>query len=247
MSERELRVEAVRRRLAGESPTEIAAVLGRTTRWVRKWVARHDEDGHDGQWAQSRSRAPLTSPTGHRPGSKPRSWRHGPGWSRTLSPVRIVGDPMGSAPCRCRADPTSTHHRTSPRTWRRRSASPAATRAVSAQERAVSGSDRPRAGHHPSDRHDRPEASVRCRQVPHHEPDRCWLAPGRQRHRHRDPPRRAGGGPVRDLGPCRRARGRPVRQPRQLPRRDPTGMAVLLPDRGRVSRSRHHRPVHPDP
>ena len=63
MSERELRVEAVRRRLAGESPTEIAAVLGRTTRWVRKWVARHDEDGHDGQWAQSRSRAPLTSPT----------------------------------------------------------------------------------------------------------------------------------------------------------------------------------------
>ena len=43
MSEEELRKEAVRRRLAGESPTEIAAVLGRTSRWVRKWLARHDE------------------------------------------------------------------------------------------------------------------------------------------------------------------------------------------------------------
>jgi transposase len=63
VSELELRVEAVRRRLAGESPTEIAAALGRTTRWVRKWVARHDEDGHDHQWAQSRSRAPISSPT----------------------------------------------------------------------------------------------------------------------------------------------------------------------------------------
>ena len=63
MSEEELRVEAVRRRSAGESPTEIAEALGRTTRWVRKWVARHDEDGHDDGWAQSRSRAPLSSPT----------------------------------------------------------------------------------------------------------------------------------------------------------------------------------------
>jgi len=63
MSELELRVEAVRRRLAGESPTEIAEALGRTTRWVRKWVARHVEDGHVDQWAQSRSRAPISSPT----------------------------------------------------------------------------------------------------------------------------------------------------------------------------------------
>ncbi len=63
MSEEELRQEAVRRRSEGENPTEIAAALGRTTRWVRKWVARHQSDGHDDQWAQSRSRAPLTSPT----------------------------------------------------------------------------------------------------------------------------------------------------------------------------------------
>ena len=63
MSEEELRQEAVRRRLAGESPTEIAVALGRTTRWVRKWVARHDDDGHTDRWAQSRSRAPISSPT----------------------------------------------------------------------------------------------------------------------------------------------------------------------------------------
>ncbi len=63
MSEEELRQEAVRRRSEGESPTEIAAVLGRTTRWVRKWVARHDEEGHDNDWAQARSRAPISSPT----------------------------------------------------------------------------------------------------------------------------------------------------------------------------------------
>jgi putative transposase len=62
VSEEDLRQEAVRRRLAGESPAEIAARLGRTTRWVRKWVERHA--GHDSGtgWNQSRSRAPLHSP-----------------------------------------------------------------------------------------------------------------------------------------------------------------------------------------
>src|SRR5205085_1802349 len=35
-----LRREAVRRRRGGESPETIAAALGRTSRWVRKWVAR---------------------------------------------------------------------------------------------------------------------------------------------------------------------------------------------------------------
>jgi len=61
VSEEELRVEAVRRRLEGESPTEIAVALGRTTRWVRKWVARHGEHGGE-SWAESLSRAPLSSP-----------------------------------------------------------------------------------------------------------------------------------------------------------------------------------------
>lgn len=62
MSEEELRREAVRRRLVDESPSEIAEAVG-TTRWVRKWVARHDEDGHADGCAESRSRAPHRSPT----------------------------------------------------------------------------------------------------------------------------------------------------------------------------------------
>lgn len=63
MSEEELRREAVRRRLTGESPSQIAAALGRTDRWVRKWVSRHGEEGHEQMWAGGRSRAPHTSPT----------------------------------------------------------------------------------------------------------------------------------------------------------------------------------------
>ena len=63
MSEEELRREAVRRRLGGEGPDEIAAALGRTSRWVRKWVARHGEEGSGQTWARGRSRAPRTSPT----------------------------------------------------------------------------------------------------------------------------------------------------------------------------------------
>lgn len=63
MSEERLRIEAVRRRLAGESPEEIAVSLGRTARWVRKWASRHGEEGHEEGWAEGRSRAPHFSPT----------------------------------------------------------------------------------------------------------------------------------------------------------------------------------------
>ena len=63
VNEEELRKEAVRRRRLGESPETIAAELGRTSRWVRKWVARHDEGSHDEAWASSRSRAPHTWPS----------------------------------------------------------------------------------------------------------------------------------------------------------------------------------------
>jgi transposase len=52
----ELRREAARRRLAGESPRAIAMDLGRTRQWVAKWAARYDPD--DEGWAQGRSRAP---------------------------------------------------------------------------------------------------------------------------------------------------------------------------------------------
>ncbi|MGH3991438.1 MAG: helix-turn-helix domain-containing protein [Pseudonocardiaceae bacterium] len=51
-SEEELRVEAVRRRLAGESPERIARSLGRSRRWVSKWVARHEPA--DEAWAGGR-------------------------------------------------------------------------------------------------------------------------------------------------------------------------------------------------
>lgn len=50
------RREAVRRRLAGESPELIARDLGRTRQWVAKWAARYDP--HDPEWAEGRSRAP---------------------------------------------------------------------------------------------------------------------------------------------------------------------------------------------
>jgi len=63
VSEQELRREAVRRRLSGEGPEKIAVALGRTSRWVRKWVARHEKDGDRDEWATGRSRAPHTSPT----------------------------------------------------------------------------------------------------------------------------------------------------------------------------------------
>ena len=52
----ELRREAARRRLAGESPRVIARELGRTRQWVAKWAARYDP--HDPEWALGRSRAP---------------------------------------------------------------------------------------------------------------------------------------------------------------------------------------------
>ena len=61
MSEEGLCKEAVRRRLAGENPSEIAAGLGRTTRWVRMWVARRGEEDADDTWARGRSRAPRCS------------------------------------------------------------------------------------------------------------------------------------------------------------------------------------------
>ncbi|MGI8726875.1 MAG: helix-turn-helix domain-containing protein [Solirubrobacterales bacterium] len=51
-SEEQLRVEAVRRRLAGESPERIAASMGRTRRWVAKWVAR--QAGGEADWASGR-------------------------------------------------------------------------------------------------------------------------------------------------------------------------------------------------
>src|SRR5579872_630921 len=62
MSEEELRKEAVRRHQTGERAEEIAAALGRTSRWVRKWSARALEETAVEHWAKDRSRAPHRSP-----------------------------------------------------------------------------------------------------------------------------------------------------------------------------------------
>ena len=54
------RASAVRRYLAGEDQASICASLGKTTRWLYKWAARHIPD--DPTWFEDRSRRPLTSP-----------------------------------------------------------------------------------------------------------------------------------------------------------------------------------------
>jgi transposase len=59
-TEAELRREAVRRRLAGESPAEIARTLGRSRQWVAKWVRRH-EAGEE-EWATGRKPGPERAP-----------------------------------------------------------------------------------------------------------------------------------------------------------------------------------------
>jgi putative transposase len=59
-TERELREQAVARRLAGESPEQIAKSLGRSRQWVAKWVARQDPGDPD--WAAARKRGPHSVP-----------------------------------------------------------------------------------------------------------------------------------------------------------------------------------------
>lgn len=56
-TEEELRMEAVRRRLAGESAVEIGRSLGRSARWVQKWARRHDPV--DAEWARGAKRGPA--------------------------------------------------------------------------------------------------------------------------------------------------------------------------------------------
>ena len=50
----------MQRYLSGEDPASICASLGKTTRWLYKWVARHTPD--DPTCFEDRSRRPLTSP-----------------------------------------------------------------------------------------------------------------------------------------------------------------------------------------
>jgi len=54
------RAPTVQRYLAGENPEVICASLGKTTRWLYKWVARHTPN--DPTWFEDQSRRPLSSP-----------------------------------------------------------------------------------------------------------------------------------------------------------------------------------------
>lgn len=56
--EEQARREAVRRVLAGAPVSAVAADMGRSQPWVRKWVERYDPA--DERWASSHSRAPST-------------------------------------------------------------------------------------------------------------------------------------------------------------------------------------------
>jgi len=55
------RANAVQRYLAGESPESICAALGKTTRWLYKWV--HGIPMMIQRGAKGHSRRPLTVPT----------------------------------------------------------------------------------------------------------------------------------------------------------------------------------------
>lgn len=72
-AEERARREAVARVLAGQPTAKVAADLGRSDRWVRKWVARFDPS--ETGWAADRSRAPATVATGPRPSWSGWSWR----------------------------------------------------------------------------------------------------------------------------------------------------------------------------
>ncbi len=54
------RANAVRRYLSGEAPERISASLGKTTRWLYKWVSWYTHD--DPAWCEEHSRRPRSSP-----------------------------------------------------------------------------------------------------------------------------------------------------------------------------------------
>jgi len=70
---------------------------------------------------------------------------------------------------------------------------------------------------------------VRRSEVQRAQRHRCWLPPSQQHHRHRSTPTSSRPILNSDLGSHRRAPDRPVRQPRQFPRRYPTQMANFSP------------------
>ena len=94
-SEQDLRTEAVRRRLAGESPEAIARSLGRSVRWVQKWVGRHQAG--DEEWAAGRKRGPKRACSCIRLGSRRSAAaveNRLEATSLSISPSRAVGSAL---------------------------------------------------------------------------------------------------------------------------------------------------------
>lgn len=59
--EEEIRKEAIRRHIGGESPKAVYTSLNRSKKWFFKWLSRYQSGAAD--WYKERSRAPLTRPT----------------------------------------------------------------------------------------------------------------------------------------------------------------------------------------
>ena len=190
MSEEELRKEAVRRRQAGESAEEMAAALGRTSRWVRKWSDRAETETDNQDWAAGRSRAPS-----HLTRRAPavscvnRSSTPGAAWSPT--PEASTG--RWPWPGSCGAWASTRSRRAG------RSSGSSTAEGLARPRRRQAGyvskgvpypdSGQPRAGHHPPDRHGRPPPPRRGRRVPRPQPHRRRLPRGRQRDPHSPPAR----------------------------------------------------------
>ena len=60
--EEELRKQAIKRHLDGESPKEVYTSLNRSKKWFFKWLNRYQSGATD--WFKELSRAPLTRPSG---------------------------------------------------------------------------------------------------------------------------------------------------------------------------------------
>lgn len=116
-AEERVRRQAVRRVMAGERAGEVAAALGRTERWVFKWLSRYDPFGRrlgHRALAGARARAGPQRPEarGTR-ASSPRATRRA-----ALVADRRSRDRLGAGEAAHAEDPRAAHDRAHPRTRR---------------------------------------------------------------------------------------------------------------------------------
>ena len=244
MSEEELRKEAVRRRQAGESAEEVAAALGRTSRWVRKWSVRATSETGNQGWAEGRSRAPRTSPTAPRElRQHPR--RPGPAGRQPPGPVRVAGRGLGAAPHGCRA--RSRRRGRSSGSWPEGLARPR-RRPAGYVCKGVPYPNRPTPSPAPIHQIDMVGPRHLDGAIEFHalnlvdvgshaagswilasHPARAWWRRAWPRH----------------VVHPRGARGCPVRQPLELPRRHPSGVVAVRAGGGHLLGPRRRTPLHP--